>query len=53
VEIAYRVEGIDPPMEVCGRMDGLYPNKAPVIIEEIKTTTLSLELVNEEHNPLH
>jgi DNA excision repair protein ERCC-2 len=40
-------------MEVRGRVDGLYANKVPVIIEEIKTTTLSLELVNEEHNPLH
>jgi len=36
VEIAYRVEGADPPMEVRGRIDGLYTNKEPVIIEEIK-----------------
>ncbi len=36
-----------------GRIDGLYASKVPVIIEEIKTTTLSLELVNENHNPLH
>ncbi len=53
VEIAYRVEGADPPLEVRGRIDGLYASEEPVIIEEIKTTTLSLELVNEEHNPLH
>ena len=53
VEISYRVEGADPPLEVQGRMDGLYPNETPVIIEEIKTTTLSLELVGEEHNRLH
>ena len=53
VEIAYRVEGSDPPLEVRGRIDGLYANEVPVIIEEIKTTTLSLELVSEEHNRLH
>jgi DNA excision repair protein ERCC-2 len=53
VEIAYRVEGADPPLEVRGRMDGLYASEEPVIIEEIKTTTLSLDLVNEEHNRLH
>ncbi len=53
VEIAYRVEGADPPMEVRGRIDGVYTGKEPVIIEEIKTTTLSLDLVSEQHNPLH
>ena len=53
VEIAYQVEGADPPLEVRGRIDGIYANKEPVIIEEIKTTTLSLELVNEQHNQLH
>jgi DNA excision repair protein ERCC-2 len=51
VEIAYRVEGADPPLEVRGRIDGLYASQEPVIIEEIKTTTLSLDLVSEEHNP--
>jgi DNA excision repair protein ERCC-2 len=53
VEIAYRVEGADLSMEVRGRIDGLYTNKEPVIIEEIKTTTLSLVLVSEAHNQLH
>ncbi len=53
VEIAYRVEGADPPLEVRGRIDGLYANQEPVILEEIKTTTLSLDLVSEQHNPLH
>jgi DNA excision repair protein ERCC-2 len=42
VEIAFRVEDEDPPMEVRGRIDGLYASEDPVIIEEIKTTTLSL-----------
>jgi hypothetical protein len=53
VEIIYQVEGAELPLEVRGRIDGLYASKVPVIIEEIKTTTLSLEHVNEEHNQLH
>ena len=53
VEIAFLVEGEEPPMEVRGRIDGLYAAQEPVIIEEIKTTTLALDLVSEEHNPLH
>lgn len=53
VEVSYRVESGDVPLEVRGRIDGLYPAHAPVILEEIKTTTLSLELVIENHNPLH
>ncbi len=47
------MKAADPPLEVRGRIDGLYASEEPVIIEEIKTTTLSLELVSEEHNRLH
>ena len=53
VEIVCQVEGTEAPMVIRGRIDGLYASKVPVIIEEIKTTTLSLELVIEDHNPLH
>jgi len=53
VEIACQVASTDPLMEVRGRIDGLYASAVPVIIEEIKTTTLSLELVSETHNHLH
>ena len=53
VEVTYQVEGSDPPLEVRGRIDGLYAGTEPVIIEEIKSTTLSLDLVNEDHNRLH
>ena len=53
VEIAFTVEGASPSLEVRGRIDGLYASKDPVIIEEIKTTTLSLNLVNEDYNQLH
>jgi DNA excision repair protein ERCC-2 len=53
VEISYQVEGTDHPLMVQGRIDGVYIDQDPVIIEEIKTTTLSLDLVSEHHNPLH
>ncbi len=53
VEIAYRAEDADLPAEVRGRIDGLYASNEPVIIEEIKTTMLSLDLVIKEHNLLH
>lgn len=53
VEVSFRAENEDIPLEVRGRIDGLYPAHAPVILEEIKTTTLSLELISENHNPLH
>ncbi len=53
VEISYQVEDSDPPLEVRGRMDGLYLDHEPVILEEIKTTTLSLDLIHEDHNLLH
>lgn len=53
VEILYHVEDSDPPLLVRGRIDGLYRGAEPVIIEEIKTTTVSLALVHEQHNPLH
>src|SRR4030095_2600873 len=49
-EIAHRVAGAEPALEVRGRIDGLYTNQVPVILEEIKTTTLRLEIVSEEHH---
>ena len=53
VEIICRIENTNPPLEIRGRIDGLYAGKEPVIIEEIKTTTLSLDLIHDDHNPLH
>ncbi len=53
VEVTYRVEDAVLPLEIQGRIDGLYAGRVPVILEEIKTTTLSLELIEEGHNPLH
>ena len=53
VEVRCQINSGDMPLEVRGRIDGLYASHDPVIIEEIKTTSLSLDLVSEDHNPLH
>lgn len=53
VEITCPIEGSDPPLVLRGRIDGVYVSASPVVIEEIKTTTLRLDLVAEDHNPLH
>jgi DNA excision repair protein ERCC-2 len=53
VIINFVVEGADPPLEVQGRIDGVYATQIPVIIEEIKTTTSSLELIGAQDNRLH
>ena len=53
VEIAWRLDDSDPPLEVRGRIDGLYSSATPLILEEIKTTTLSLDLLGENDHPLH
>ncbi|MBT3338003.1 MAG: ATP-dependent DNA helicase, partial [Anaerolineae bacterium] len=53
VEVAFRVAEEELPLEIRGRIDGLYATRKPVVIEEIKTTTLALDLVSENHNPLH
>jgi len=53
VEISYRVEDEELPLQVQGRIDGLYARREPVILEQIKTTTLSLALIHEQHNLLH
>lgn len=51
VAITYQAPGAGPALVVQGRIDGLYPD--PPVIEEIKTTTLSLDLISQQHNPLH
>jgi DNA excision repair protein ERCC-2 len=53
VEVICEIQDTNPPLEIRGRIDGLYVSKEPVIIEEIKTTTLTLDLIDEERNPLH
>jgi DNA excision repair protein ERCC-2 len=53
VEVTFQVAGEEPPMKIRGRIDGIYATRKPVVIEEIKTTTLALDLLNEDHNSLH
>ncbi|MFL0246546.1 ATP-dependent DNA helicase [Candidatus Clostridium stratigraminis] len=53
VPLSFVVESEDILLEVGGRIDGLYVNDKEVIIDEIKTTTQDLKLIEEEHNVLH
>jgi len=53
VDIAHLVDVDDLPTEIRGRIDGVFPTEETVIIEEIKTTTLALDQVSEQSNPLH
>jgi hypothetical protein len=50
VEVAYRVEDEQSPLEIRGRIDGLYATPEVVVLEEIKSTTLSLYLIDEWYN---
>ncbi|MBT3315159.1 MAG: ATP-dependent DNA helicase, partial [Anaerolineae bacterium] len=53
VEVSFRVAEEELPLEIRGRIDGLDATQTPVLIEEIKTTTMAFDLVHEDHNPLH
>lgn len=53
VPISFWIDDDQLPIEVQGRIDGLYADRDPVILEEIKTTAWPLHLIHEDHNPLH
>ncbi|MBL4936751.1 ATP-dependent DNA helicase [Clostridium sp. YIM B02515] len=53
VPLSFSVEAEDIILEIGGRIDGLYVGEDKVIIDEIKTTTLDLEFVEEDYNLLH
>lgn len=53
VPLTFIVENEDMFLEIGGRIDGLYVSEKEVIIDEIKTTTLDLELIEEEYNIMH
>jgi DNA excision repair protein ERCC-2 len=40
-------------LAIGGRVDGIYPDSDPVLIEEIKTTTHSLDQFEQHENPIH
>nr|WP_242846161.1 DEAD/DEAH box helicase [Clostridium novyi] len=53
VTLSYIVETEDIVLEVGGRADGIIKEDNNVIIDEIKTTTKPLELIEEDYNILH
>lgn len=53
VPLQYTVEYGNVLVTVEGRADGIIADEEGVIIDEIKTVTLPLELVDEHYNPLH
>jgi DNA excision repair protein ERCC-2 len=53
VSISHRVEHDGLTLDIVGRIDGLFPQERPVVLEEIKTTTLPLKYVSADYNPLH
>lgn len=53
VSLTYSVENEDLTLEISGRIDGLYVGEDGVIVDEIKTTTMDLELLEEDRNILH
>ncbi|KEH95177.1 ATP-dependent DNA helicase [Clostridium botulinum] len=53
VTLSYIVQTEDIVLEVGGRADGIIKEDNNVIIDEIKTTTKPLELIEEDYNILH
>jgi DNA excision repair protein ERCC-2 len=53
VPLSFNVDSEDLTLEVGGRIDGLYVGEDKVIIDEIKTTTIDLEFLEEDRNILH
>ncbi|WP_019850580.1 ATP-dependent DNA helicase [Desulfitobacterium sp. PCE1] len=40
-------------LEIHGRADGMFRNESGIVIEEIKSTSLDLDLIDESYNHLH
>lgn len=53
VPISYSIDLKDIHLEISGRIDGIFKYDDRVIIEEIKSTALALENINEDYNQLH
>jgi DNA excision repair protein ERCC-2 len=53
VSISQVVEEEGLQLEIFGRIDGILAEEQPLTLEEIKTTTEPLSLVDEGYNPLH
>ncbi len=53
VPVSFRLEGTQLLLEVSGRIDGLLKDASGITIHEIKTTTLPLDSIEHDYNPLH
>lgn len=53
VVVSHEVETDDFIVSIGGRIDGIFQYPDRIVIDEIKTTTRSLEILKQEENPLH
>ena len=53
VPVSFKLEGENTILEVIGRIDGVLKDASGITIHEIKTTTLSLNKIEHDHNPTH
>ncbi|MEA3230553.1 MAG: ATP-dependent DNA helicase, partial [Thermodesulfobacteriota bacterium] len=53
VTVSHTVESPAIRLKIGGRIDGVWPTDAGILIEEIKTTTQPSETAIEKENPLH
>lgn len=53
VSIRHMVEQADLRLEIFGRIDGIFVEESPPVIDEIKTTRHELDLIDQDYNPLH
>lgn len=53
VPISFEAEGKYIILNVSGRIDGILNDASGITLHEIKTTTLPLELIEHDYNPLH
>lgn len=53
VPINYSLDLKEIYLEVSGRIDGIYKYENRVVIDEIKSTSLSLEYIDEDYNYMH
>jgi DNA excision repair protein ERCC-2 len=53
VSVSHQVEADDFIVDIGGRMDGVYRYPDHAVIDEIKSTTRSLESIEKEQKPIH
>ena len=53
VAVSHQIESELFTLAIGGRIDGIFPESDPVLIEEIKTTARSLDYYEHNENPIH